>query len=79
MSFLLGYIDPAATSILLSSITTIAIAIGAVVVVWWRKAKKKVSKTLKLDPNKGKEVEDDLVINEEVNKVENSNSTVKKD
>ncbi|MBQ9103478.1 MAG: hypothetical protein IJY57_00075 [Clostridia bacterium] len=59
------YIDPAATSILLSSITAIVVAIGATAIVLWRKLKKKVSKTLNIDPNAGKEVEEDLVITED--------------
>ena len=59
------YIDPAATSVLLSSITAIVIAVGASAIIFWRKVKKKVSKTLHIDPNAGKEVEDELVINDE--------------
>ena len=59
------YIDPAATSVLLSSITAIVIAVGASAIILWRKVKKKVSKTLHIDPNAGKEVEDELVINDE--------------
>ena len=59
------YIDPAATSVLLSSLTAIVIAVGASVIIIWRRVKKKVSQTLHLDPNAGKEVEDDLVINDE--------------
>ena len=56
------YIDPAATSVLLSSITAIALAIGASAIILWRKVKKKVSKTLNIDPNAGKEVEEELVV-----------------
>ncbi len=56
------YIDPAATSVLLSSITAIVIAIGASAIIFWRKVKKKVGKTLNIDPNAGKEVEEDLVV-----------------
>lgn len=59
------YIDPAATSVLLSSITAIVIAVGASAIVLWRKFKKKVSKTLHIDPNAGKEVEEDIVVNDE--------------
>ena len=62
MNFLLGYIDPAATSVLLSSITAIVVAVGASIIIFWRKFKKKVGKTLHLDPNAGKEVEDELVV-----------------
>lgn len=56
------YIDPAATSVLLSSITAIAVAVGASAIIIWRKLKKKIDKTLNRDPNAGKEVEDELVI-----------------
>lgn len=59
------YIDPAATSALLSSITAILVAVGASFIVFWRKLKKKVDKTLKIDPNKHKEVEEDIVVHDE--------------
>ena len=65
---LMLYIDPAATSVLLSSITAIIIAVGASVIIVWRKLKKKVNKTFHIDPNAGKEVEEDLVITEESEK-----------
>ena len=58
------YIDPAATSVLLSSITAIVIAVGASAIILWRKLKKKVGKVLNIDPNAGKEVEEDLVISD---------------
>ena len=70
MSFLLGYIDPAATSVLLSSITAIVVAISASAIILWRKFKKKINKTLKIDPNKGKEVEEDIVVSDETVKEE---------
>lgn len=57
------YIDPAATSILITSISGIAIAVGATAVILWRKAKKKVSTALHIDENAGKEVEEELVVN----------------
>lgn len=59
------YIDPAATSVLLSSITAICVAVGATFIVVWRKLKNKINKTLHIDPNAKKEVEDDLVITDE--------------
>lgn len=61
----LGYIDPAATSVLLSSITAIVIALGASIIIIWRKLKKKISKTLHIDPNSGKEIEDEVVVTDE--------------
>ncbi len=62
--FNLLYVDPAAVSVLLSSITVIVLGVGASLIIWWRKFKKKVNKTLNIDPNKGKEVEEDLVMTE---------------
>ena len=63
ISVTVAYIDPAATTILLTSISAIAIAVGSAAVIFWRKAKKKVSTTLHIDENANKEVEDELVIN----------------
>ncbi len=60
-----AYIDPSTTTILISSISGIVIAIGAGAVILWRKAKKKVSSVLHIDENANKEVEEELVIKEE--------------
>lgn len=65
-TILQSYIDPAATSILLSSITAIVVAVGATFIVLWRKFKKGVGKALHIDPNAGKEVEDELTVSEDV-------------
>ena len=62
------YLDPAATSILLTSITGVVIAVGATAVIIWRKAKKKVAKVLHIDENANKEVEEDIVINKKEGK-----------
>ena len=68
MNFTLNmlYIDPAATSMLLSSITAIVVACGAGIFMAWRAMKKKVKKVLHIDENANKEMEDELVINDEV-------------
>ena len=60
-----AYIDPSTTTILISSISGIVIAIGAGAVILWRKAKKKVADVLHIDENSNKEVEDELVIKED--------------
>ena len=60
-----AYIDPSTTTILISSISGIVIAVGAGAVILWRKAKKKVSNVLHIDENSNKEVEEELVIKEE--------------
>jgi MFS superfamily sulfate permease-like transporter len=59
------YIDPAATTVIITSISGIVIAVGAAAVIFWRKAKKKVANVLHIDENANKEVEEDLVINTE--------------
>ncbi len=69
------YIDPAATSVLLTSLTAIVVAVGASAIVIWRKFKKKVDKSLNKDPNANKEVEEDLVINDEEAKPEEAEKT----
>lgn len=57
------YIDPSATTVIITSISGIVIAVGATAVVLWRKAKKKVAAALHIDENANKEVEEELVIN----------------
>ena len=57
------YIDPAATTVIITSISGIVIAVGATAVILWRKAKKKVTAALHIDENANKEVEEELVIN----------------
>ncbi|MBQ2806204.1 MAG: hypothetical protein IJF08_04060 [Clostridia bacterium] len=64
ISITVAYLDPSATTILLTSISSIAIAVGATALIIWRKAKKNVAKTLHIDENANKEVEDEIVIND---------------
>ena len=59
------YIDPSAVTVAASSIGGIVIAVGAAVAIWWRRAKRKAAQALHIDENAHKEVEEDLVINEE--------------
>ncbi|MCQ2430743.1 MAG: hypothetical protein MJ192_10490 [Clostridia bacterium] len=60
-----AYLDPSVVSYTIQAVAGIVIAAGAVFFVWWRKVKKKVSDKLGIDENAGKEVEGDLVINED--------------
>ena len=62
-----AYIDPAATTVVITSISGIAIAVGATAVILWRKAKKKVATALHIDENANKEEEEELVINADSN------------
>ena len=65
MTFQMLYIDPAATTAILSSITAGAVALGATFIILWRKLKKGVQKTLHIDENAKKDVEEELVVFDE--------------
>lgn len=56
------YLDPSTTTVIITSISGVAVAVGAAVVIFLRKAKKKVAKTLHLDENAHKEVEDEVTL-----------------
>lgn len=60
-----AYIDVTTVSLLATSIAGVAVACGAAFFVIWRRIRSKVSKTFGLDENAGKEVEEDLSVNEE--------------
>lgn len=55
----LAYIDPSTTTFVIQAVAGVAVAIGAAVAVYWRKAKKKVADKLGIDENANKEVESD--------------------
>ena len=61
-----AYIDPSVVSGLLVSVAGAVVACSAAFFIVWRKLKKKVSKTLGIDENANKEVEEELVIKEDV-------------
>ena len=56
----LAYIDPSVMSYTVQAIAGVAIALGVVFGVIWRKIKKGTNKVLRRDENAGKEVEDDI-------------------
>lgn len=56
-----GYVDPSVMTYAIQIIAGIVVAVGAVVGLCWRKAKKKVADKLGIDENAKKEVEDDIV------------------
>ena len=56
------YIDPSVMTYAIQAVAGIAIAIGAAVGMYFRKAKKKISNKLNIDENKNKEVESDEII-----------------
>lgn len=72
---MLLYIDISAVSYAIPLIAGVLVGIGSWVYFHFRKAKSKVAKTLGIDENAGKEVEDDLVISGS----ETTDETEKKD
>lgn len=58
----LGYIDPSVMTYAIQAGAGIAIAVGAFIGLYFRKAKKKVAKKLNIDENKNKKVESDEII-----------------
>lgn len=57
---MLLYIDPSVATYILQAVLGIVIAGGAMISVIWRKARKKLNKTLNIDENHNKEVEDEI-------------------
>ena len=56
-----AYLDPSVMTYTIQIVAGVVVAVGAVVGIYWRKAKKKVSDKLGIDENAKKEVEDDIV------------------
>lgn len=70
-----GYIDPSVMTYTIQAIAGVVIAVGAVIGIRVRKAKKKLAEKLNIDENKNKEVEgDDIVVNLDDEKAEESES-----
>ena len=61
-----AYIDPSVMTYMIQVIAGIVVAVGAVIGIYFRRAKKKVSEKLGIDENKNKEIEsDDILIDED--------------
>ncbi len=61
-----AYIDPSVMTYVIQAVAGVAIAVGAAVGIYFRRAKKKVQEKLNIDENRNKEVEtDDIVITKE--------------
>ena len=56
------YIDPSVMTYAVQAIAGVAIAIGAFVGIYFRKAKKKINNKLGIDENRNKEVETDEIV-----------------
>lgn len=60
-----AYIDPSTTTYLIQAIAGIAVAVGSFVVIYWRRAKKRINDKMGINLDKNKEVEDDIVVNDD--------------
>ena len=61
-----AYIDPSVMTDVIQAVAGVVIAVGAVVGIYFRRAKKKVNEKLGIDENRNKEVEsDDIVMTKE--------------
>lgn len=60
MSNALAYIDPSVMTYTIQVVAGVVVAVGAVVGIYWRRAKKKVQDKLGIDENAKKEVEEDI-------------------
>ena len=56
-----AYLDPSVMTYAIQIMAGIAVAVGAVVGIYWRKAKKKVQDKLGIDENSKKEQEEDVI------------------
>ncbi len=57
-----AYIDPSVTTYIIQAVAGLVVAIGAVVGIYYRRAKKKINDKLGIDENRNKEVESDDII-----------------
>lgn len=56
-----AYLDPSVMTYTIQAVAGVLVAVGAVVGIYWRKAKKKIQNKLGIDENAKKEIEDDIV------------------
>ena len=56
-----AYLDPSVMTYMIQVIAGIAVAVGAVVGIYWRRAKRKVQDKLGIDENSKKEMEDEVI------------------
>lgn len=56
-----AYLDPSVMTYTIQVVAGVVVAVGAVIGVYWRKAKKKVQDKMGIDENAKKEVEEDVI------------------
>lgn len=55
-----AYIDPSVMTYGIQLVAGLVVAVGAIIGIYWRKAKKKIQNKLGIDENANKEVEEDV-------------------
>ncbi len=60
-----AYVDPSVVTTAVQVVAAVAVTVGAVAGVLWRRAKKKVQDKLGIDENARKEVEEDVLFEED--------------
>ena len=65
-----AYVDPTTTTFLFQALAGVVAVVGTAIVIFWRRAKKKVNKILHIDENKNMEVEDEFAVVDENGKTE---------
>lgn len=60
MQIITAYIDAASMSMVFAAVAGVAVTIGTVVAVYFRRLKKNISDKLGIDENQNKEVEEDV-------------------
>jgi len=56
-----AYLDPSVMTYTIQVVAGVVVAVGAVVGIYWRKAKRKIQDKLGIDENIKKSVEDDVI------------------
>lgn len=57
-----AYVDPTTTTFLFQALAGVVAVVGTAIVIFWRRAKRKVGKMLGIDENKNLEVEDEFTV-----------------
>ncbi len=56
-----AYIDPSVMTYVIQAVAGVMVTVGAVVGIYWRRAKKKINEKLGMDENRKKETESDEI------------------
>lgn len=56
-----AYVDPSVMTYTIQVVAGVLVAVGAVVGIYWRRAKRKIQDKLGIDENAKKEIEEDII------------------